>query len=412
MWRISESGRLDELVVFRWDAARYVPVGSLRFEGGDRRIGRFVYAKCVLRSGTPRPIDPIGLPISGRSRSAHPDEVHLAFHDAGPDGWGKGILDRAFPHRRLGMAEYLALGGTTRTGDLAFGPTPDGPRTWVPDEAPLLHLPAAEDDIAALLAAAEAIEDGRSASHHLQVLLRNSADVGGARPKARLRHRGRQWIAKFPAWGDRFDDPRAEAVCLDVAEAAGLSVPARELLDIGGRSVLLVERFDRTSEGEPIAYLSAATLLKEPSFGYGTRKTYVDIAAVAESIGVANAFPEMFRRLLVNACLHNTDDHLRNHAFLGAGDGWRLSPVFDIAPHPGVMRHVCAPAPGLGPEWDAERAFASHPRFKLSRIAADSIREAVQAAMRRVPEFMAARGMPAGDRTMLAASFAPAARAS
>ncbi len=56
------------------------------------------------------------------------------------------------------------------------------------------------------------------------------------------------------------------------------------------------------------------TLLSEPAHGYATSKTYSDIASAARRIGVQDPEREMFRRLLVNAYLRNTDDHLRNHA--------------------------------------------------------------------------------------------------
>lgn len=222
MWQISRAGRLDRLVVFRAEAGSYVPVGELFFEGGGRsRHGRFSYARSYLASAVKRAIDPIGLPLRAKSSPAAPEEVHLAFHDAGPDGWGKGILDQAFPNRHLSMPEYLALGGLGRTGDLAFGPSPNRPATWVPGEAPLMILPDDDDDdIEALLTAAAAVDQGTGGRHHLERLFRKSSDLGGARPKARLRHEGDDWIAKFPSWGDKFDDPRMEAVCFDVCEAA------------------------------------------------------------------------------------------------------------------------------------------------------------------------------------------------
>ena len=145
------------------------------------------------------------------------------------------------------------------------------------------------------------------------------------------------------SWGDPFDDPRVEAVCLDLADAAGIQVPERRLRVIGPKTVLLVRRFDRTAEGDRYGYLSAATLLKHSATAYHTSRTYVDIAVVARTIGVAEPEPEIYRRLLVNSFLHNTDDHLRNMAFLSNGKGWRISPAFDLVPHR-MGRHVCAPA--------------------------------------------------------------------
>src|SRR3546814_4001365 len=102
----------------------------------------------------------------------------------------------AFPRLQLGMAEYLALGGATRTGDLSFGPTPERPETWLPPDAPLVTLPVLDDDLERLLDAASAADDGRAATPHLQILLRGSgADVGGTHPKGPLLHDGVECVA-------------------------------------------------------------------------------------------------------------------------------------------------------------------------------------------------------------------------
>ena len=412
MWQTSKTGRIDRLVVFRWLAGSYVPTGEITFEGaGVKRLGRFRYAGSYLKREKAGEIDPIGLPLVGRSFPGAPEELPLAFYDAGPDGWGKQVLNHAFPKSVLSMPEYLALGGTDRTGDLAFGPTPEaGPQTWTPAEEPLVAIPRETDDLEALIAAAAAVDEGGGAKHHFRLLFRPSADVGGARPKARIRHEGRQWIAKFPATTDRFDDPRVEAACLDVAAAAGFPVPDRRIVEAGGRAALLVERFDRAPgiNGSPYGYLSAATLLKQPPTSYGTDRTYVDIADAARRIRVPGAVEATFARLLLNAYLHNTDDHLRNPAFSNRGERWEFSPVFDLVPHPDVRRHVCAPAKGSGPAWDGDAACEAHRSLKSAAEDAAAIRDRVVQAAKGLTGFMDARGVSRKDREHLRDAF-PAA---
>ena len=316
-------------------AAPTFPWENSSFQGGDvRRQGRFVYARSYLARAEKKPVDPVGLPLRHRSVAADPEEVPLVFHDVGPDGWGKEILTHAFPRVTLGMPEFLALGGPGRTGDLAFGPTPAGPERWIPDDEPLLGLPREEDDLETLMGAAAAVDAGDAEGHHFKLLFRKSADIGGARPKARIRHEGKDWIAKFPTWADKFDNPRLEAVCLDVAEAAGIPVPERKIVVAGGKAALFVCRFDRSETGQPFGYISAATLLRRPSIEYSTTMTYLDIATIARAVGVRDPERGVYRRLLLNAYLHNTDDHLHNHALIDRGSGWELSPAFDIVPHP------------------------------------------------------------------------------
>ena len=398
-WRISE-GRIDRLVVFKWRDG-YRPVGELLFEDAGRgRRGRFVYGRSWLEHPERVPIDPIGLPLRRGAVAGSPDEVPLAFYDAAPDGWGRAVLAAAFPALHLGMAEILAFGGSQRTGDLSFGPDSAAPETWIPAGLPSGGGPLGIDSLEELLAAAAALEAGQATDDQVRLLVVAGADVGGARPKARLKHAGGDWIAKFPAWGDAFDNPRMEAVCLDLAELAGVPVPERLLLHVDGKSVLLVRRFDRSASGSPYSYLSAATLLKQPARSHQTAKTYVDVTVVARAIGVPNPEPELYRRLLVNAFLHNTDDHLRNMGFLCDGGRWRLAPAFDLVPYT-MARHVCAPAPGTSPRHDLCAAAATHRAFGLGAGAARAIHDEVIAGMRRVREVFDVRGVRARDRAVV-----------
>ncbi len=186
--------------------------------------------------------------------------------------------------------------------------------------------------------AAAAVEAGDAEGHHFKLLFRNS-DVGGARPKARIRSEGGSGSRSSRPPGQVRRRPPVEAACLDVAEAAGFPVPRRKIVSPAAAPPLFVERFDRDegTGGRPYAYLSAATLLKQSSASYATERTYTDIASVAQAIGVKDAPASVFGRLLLNAYLHNTDDHLRNHAFIDRATAGRsprcsTSPRIRIAP--------------------------------------------------------------------------------
>jgi serine/threonine-protein kinase HipA len=402
MWRVSPSGRLDGLTVFKHRNGRYVPAGELTFQGQEiLRPSTFTYTQSYLESDSAVAIDPICLPLLQHQFPGSP-EVPLACLDAGPEGWGRTVLSAAFEASTFGAAELLAAGTTARTGDLAFGASAQaGPGTYYPDQARCLISPEASSDLEALMMAAIAADEGSATQEQLALLVRASADVGGARPKVRWRDGEGEWIAKFSTWGDKFDDPRIEAVCLDVAEAAGLPVPERRLMTVSGKTVLLVWRFDRSEDGRPYSYLSMGTLLREPPGSYGTSKTYTDMAAAARSIGASDPEEQMFRRLLVNAYLHNTDDHLRNHAVINNSDGWELSPVFDVVPYLGRKRHVCAPGPGFSTDCDPQAAFASYAAFGLTGERAEGILDDVRTAMKRLPMLLEQREVCRADREFL-----------
>lgn len=390
-WQISRTGRLDRLIVFRAQDDGHVPVGQLLFEGaGTIRQCRFTYARSWMAHADKLPLDPIGLPLSRTEVIVRAGEVPLAIYDVGPDSWGRRVLTAAFPEMTLGMAEFLALGSLQRTGDLAFGPDPMGPpMTWQPDAAAVLTLPRDDDDLEALQDAAMAIDAGQAQATHFQKIWRSASDVGGARPKARLRFEGREWLAKFSSRDDDFDEPAVESACLDLAARAGLDVPGHRLVSVAGRRVLLLERFDRGPGGRKFGYLSAGTLVQEAHDAYTTRKTYADIADVAKRIGVHAAEATIYRHMLVNACLHNTDDHLRNLAFIRVDGRWRVAPGFDLVPQQ-RKAHVLAPAPGMSTAWNIRDYAGAYRLFGLREQDARQVYEEVIAAMQEAAGILAA----------------------
>jgi serine/threonine-protein kinase HipA len=126
-----------------------------------------------------------------------------------------------------------------------------------------------------------------------------------------------------------------EKTALDLARRAGIDVPRSELVKIEGRSVLLLEGFDRNRE-QRIGYISAMTLIEGRD---GEVRDYTEIAETLpeHDSRTSEDLRELWRRIAFSVAIHNTDDHLRNHGFLRDGaKGWRLSPVFDVNPNPDV----------------------------------------------------------------------------
>jgi serine/threonine-protein kinase HipA len=142
---------------------------------------------------------------------------------------------------------------------------------------------------------------------------------------------GRLRIAKFPQKADRMNTVLWEAVALRLAAEAGIQVPIWSLHSVRKKAVLLLDRFDR-SVGMRIPFLSAMSMLTAND---NEAHSYMEIADTLRRHGAAPAedLPQLWRRIVFNVLITNTDDHLRNHGFLYAGsEGWRLSPAYDLNP--------------------------------------------------------------------------------
>lgn len=309
-----------------------------------------------------------------------------AFADCAPDRWGRNLIrkrERALAleeerrARTLDDVDFLAgVSDHTRQGALRFR-TGVGSPFLDPDHAvpKMIRLPE-------LMRASEAAAgEGAQELAAVKTLLdAGTGSLGGARPKAAVRgddDNGRLLIAKFPHHEDDWDVMAWEATALDLAKAAGVTVPTYKLLQVEGRHVLLLERFDRTANNQRIGYMSAMTLLERRD---GQGGDYIEIAEQIEDVGgqVKKDLAELFLRAVVNVGLHNTDDHLRNHGFLRGEVGWVICPVFDVNPEPEPKQRqtTIAGASGIDDEADglaelarACRLNAAQTRAELDRIA-------------------------------------------
>jgi serine/threonine-protein kinase HipA len=305
----------------------------------------------------------------------------------------------AYPDISMAAPEYIAAAGGDRVGHLQFGPDASGPALWAPSPA-LLDLPGEQDDLAALADAADAVEAGIATASHLARLLDSAADIGGARPKARIQVGSEAWIAKMRARDDAFDHQRVEAACLSVAREAGIETPDHQVTEVAGRSVLLVRRFDRQGPRR-LPYSSAATVLGYPPGTYRPDgASYADLAIMARRAGIHDCARDLYERLLLNCFLNNTDDHLHNHAFIDDGHGWRLSPVFDIVPQ-AARALVLRPARGWTAEADPTQARTAHERFGLSAADAAESFDRIQTAAARLSHWLSYYGVGATDRAVV-----------
>jgi serine/threonine-protein kinase HipA len=263
-----------------------------------------------------------------------------AIGDSAPDRWGRALMRRMERRRAeheeqaprtLHEMDYLLLvDDEARAGALRFSETEGGPflrQEKAKRIPPLLELPR-------LLSAAEHVMEETDTEEDLLLLFAPGSSLGGARPKASVKDKdGHLVIAKFPRKDDQTNAVAWEAVALALAQKAGILVPASRIETIAERSVLLLRRFDRDEKGR-IPFLSAMSMLGAKD---NETHSYLEIVDALRQHGASPKadMEALWRRIVFNVLISNTDDHLRNHGFLYEGsDGWRLSPAYDLNPVP------------------------------------------------------------------------------
>lgn len=332
----TSSRRAKGVYVWAWlpGTEEPVPAGVLR-RSGD--ILQFQYGASYLERENAIPLYSPELPLeAGWIPPRGQLTVAGVIQDGAPDSWGRRVIETRLRNRGLADAEptfetYLLESGSDRTGGLDFQQQAD---IYVPRDS--------KATLGELLDAAQKLDEGKPITPELEAALLGGSSLGGARPKAALRDQGRHLIAKFPSQGDTFPIVKAEAAAMKLASLAGVDAAPTELVQSLGRDVLLVERFDRTEgSAERKMVVSALTFLElaEHEARYAT---YPDIA---DGIRRTSHRPtedlrELFRRIVFNVCMGNTDDHARNHSVLWDGSQTALAPAYDICPYPRIGREA------------------------------------------------------------------------
>ena len=371
-----------------------------------RRRGRssvFEYADEWLDHPDAFALDPANLPLEQQQIYTSSDKSALpgALRDTAPDRWGQQLIARAFrktgEKRALSEIDYLlAINDQTKIGALRYrleGEEPFGHNIGCYLVPPLIRLPA-------LLNAADAVLSNTETADDLKLLLNEGSPPGGARPKsAAMDNDGRLAIAKFPKTDDGRSIPHGEVLAMTLAAAAGINVAEARLLDVAGRPVSLITRFDR-DEDRRIPFISAMTLL---GLNDGDEATYTDIAEVIRMYSSAPTedLHELWKRIVFNVMVGNLDDHLRNHGFLyDQDDKWRLSPAYDLnsVPLTEKARELTTWISEEGPDADLGLARSAAPYFALDPNRADAIIHEVAVALNGWKKIAQRLGSPQRSR--------------
>lgn len=405
-----------ETYVFIYLDGIAVPAGLLRLHSEPRaNYATFAYGNRYLERGDRVAIDPVALPLppAGVRREFRTEEGFAVFNgirDAAPDGWGQYLMYKAMGDHVPSEADLLLASGDHRVGALAFGPTVDAPKRLAPwGEA---DAPGEQFTLAELAAAAEEAQEVDQLSENLRPLLTAGSSLGGARPKAATTIDGQPWIAKFPARNDTFPECRVELATMRLAAECGLTVPALGFEHLLGRDIYLIERFDRSHEGNRMlrsAFASGLTMLGAHESEV-SRYSYADLAGALRQQGTAvrHDLAELFKRMLFNILVTNDDDHLRNHGFLWDGKGWRLSPLYDVVPKPqvGLDRRLVLGVGAEGRQATLANALSEVARFDLSDDEAKAIvTEMADKVHARWRAFFEAAGIGAADQGRFATCF-------
>jgi len=310
----------------------------------DRENATFEYDKDWLAHEERFSLEPAMKLGPGPFHTPSDKPLFGAIGDSAPDRWGRVLMRRAERRRaeRDGRTprtvreiDYLLLvDDEARQGALRFAEKEGGPFLADQDPGkipPLIELPR-------LLSAAEHVMADKDSDEDLRLLLAPGSSLGGARPKASVRDKdGHLAIAKFPNKGDEVNTVAWEAVALTLAAKAGIPVPEWRLEAIGKKPVLLLRRFDRDG-GARVPFLSAMSMLDARD---NEARSYLEFVDVLRQHGASpkQDMHALWRRVVFSILISNTDDHLRNHGFLWAGQaGWRLSPAYDVNPVPTDIR--------------------------------------------------------------------------
>lgn len=339
---------VDKIFVYEnWRGVQPEKIGILYIDGGKgKEIISFEYdEKWISDLVCSFVFDPDLSLYKGRQYVPLNKPMFGVFADSCPDRWGRLLMKRREallakresrkPRRLTDIDFLLGVYDETRMGALRFAVSEDGP--FVANDEELATPPwTTLRKLEAASLSFEKNEDGMD-EKWLSQLLAPGSSLGGARPKASVvAPDGSLWIAKFPSRQDDVNVGAWEMVVHDLAVLCGLYVPEAKLENFSKTgSTFLTKRFDREGR-QRIHFASAMTLLgKTDGADAADGSGYLEIASFIRQYGATpkKDLQELWRRIVFNMAVSNTDDHLRNHGFLLSGEGWTLSPVYDVNPN-------------------------------------------------------------------------------
>ncbi len=318
-----------------------------------------------------------------------------AVDDSRPDRWGERVIRNLYKPERLSVLEYLYFGGENRFGALGVSLEP---ANYLPSGdgvmADLENLAEMQRAIAAILA-------GEKLSEALVRLVRPGPSFGGARPKSLIEIDGAQWVVKFSE-GEDFNTELVEHASMRLAALCGMHVAQTRALPLPTGHAVAVKRFDRAG-AQRSHVISANTVLRAAGLPMGYPELAQSMRRIARSAAIRDQQKELFRRMVFNILMDNTDDHEKNHAFVRAQDGfYDLSPAYDVVPSVQGLGQQQLRVGKCEAESSIDNALSDVRAFGLTKDSATLVVKSVAAVVDGWQENFRAQGVKERDLEMMA----------
>lgn len=278
-------------------------------------------------------ISPLELPLKSGLFLAKPTPLYGnfgIFEDSLPDGYGRYLLHKALLHegiddRNLSAIERLSIVGSGGMGALTYEP-----ETVISKEEGIMDFDFLQEKALEVLREQQDTDAG--------LLLYNSGNSGGCRPKAIFTDEEGHWLVKFRHTYDPKDMGVQEYHYNEIARKCGIEVPDFKLVN---DKYFATRRFDLTEacpeQGRKSERIHTATAggllclsLSEPVLDYSNL-----LALTGYLTQSPKYVEEMYRRMVFNYLTDNKDDHCKNFSFLVRKDAngkfvWHLAPAYDL----------------------------------------------------------------------------------
>jgi serine/threonine-protein kinase HipA len=333
---------------------------------------------------------------------AEADAAAGAVDDARPDRWGERVIRLLIKPQRLSTLDYLYFAGDDRFGGLGVS-TSDA--VYAPHQHGTLPQFADVQQVHDLV---RRVEAGEMLAEPLRHWVAPGATLGGAKPKALLAMDGAQWVLKFAEAGEVCDSGLVEHACMTLALQAGIDVcetrPIAYQQGSNIRHAVAVRRFDRLAD-QRLHAVSANVALRAEGVDYGYPELALLLRRRGEAAHIRGNGEQVFRRMVFNIVMDNTDDHEKNHALLrvnNVNNSYSLAPAFDVLPAAQALGYQSMRVGQLGAVSTLDNAMSEHQSFGMTLVRAKEVMADVVTVAHAWQAHFAQMGVSAPDVAVLA----------